>query len=128
MSTFATIRVGVTRTTISGGTLLRRPNSSARSAPMYRPPILVAQFSRSTGSSEVRAVPAIVTKLNGALIVPAQRHPGIAQDRPALDRVSPSREDHLITIKIHPDRRDMRRAVRPDDAEFGRARRSLEHE
>ncbi len=33
-STFATTRVGVTRTTISGGTPLRRPYSSARSAPM----------------------------------------------------------------------------------------------
>jgi hypothetical protein len=33
-STLATTRAGVTRTTISGATLLRRPYSSARSAPM----------------------------------------------------------------------------------------------
>src|ERR1700737_1784058 len=45
------ILVGRTRTTSSPGTALRWPNSLARCAPMYRPPIRVAISSRSSAPS-----------------------------------------------------------------------------
>ena len=51
MSNPAMTLVGRTRTTTSPGTALRRPNSSARSAPMYRAPVRVAMSSTSCGSS-----------------------------------------------------------------------------
>src|SRR5687767_421045 len=65
MSILATTFDGVTRTTISGGTALRRPYWSARAGPMYRAAIRVAQVRSWSGSVETFAVPASVTKLNG---------------------------------------------------------------
>src|SRR5437763_5637088 len=101
MSTLATIRVGVTRTTNSGGTPLRRPNSSARPAPMYRPPMRAAHCTRSP--ADAAAIPATVTKLNGGRS--SSQHSdtrGIAQDGLALDRVRRRHEHDLVAVEIDP--------------------------
>ena len=50
-SAVAITRSGRSRTSSSPGTAFRRPNSSARSAPMYRPAIAVAKCSSSSRSS-----------------------------------------------------------------------------
>ncbi len=55
------IRVGVTRTTSSPGTALRRPYSSARAGPMYRAASRVAHRRSKSGSSISTAVPSIRT-------------------------------------------------------------------
>ncbi|MET4428761.1 hypothetical protein ABIA65_002054 [Mycolicibacterium sp. 624] len=49
--------VGVIRTTSSPGTPLRRPNSSARSWPMYRAAIRVAVSRRSVSFALIEAMP-----------------------------------------------------------------------
>ncbi len=60
-----TTRPGRRRTTSSPATPLRAPYSSARSAPMYRPPSRVAQRRTSARSSLISTTPSTTTKLNG---------------------------------------------------------------
>ena len=61
----ATTLVIRSRTSSSPGTPLRAPNSAARSAPMYRAPIVVAQRRSSPRSPDTVATPSIMTKEYG---------------------------------------------------------------
>src|SRR5262249_9067437 len=61
MSACAMTRVGVIRTRSSPGTAFRAPNSSARSAPMYRAPTAVAHRWSSSRSSDSVAPPSTTT-------------------------------------------------------------------
>ena len=120
---------GVTRTTISGGTALRRPYCSAASSPMYRAAIRVrpvqqlGRIGRRGGRTRHRD-----ERERRPFVVEAQCDPAVAQDRLALDRVGRGHEHDLIAVEVDPDGSDVRAAVDAGDRELGGAGRHGGHE
>src|SRR6056297_1776394 len=108
--------VGVNSMTTCPGPLLRRPNSSARSGPMYRAPMSVATRTvRSGSSSTMRAVASIFTKAYGGASRSTTRQARgsaasaavLAEPRPVSMRIRPSSSyrNHTGTTVGLPDRR-----------------------
>ncbi len=105
----ATTLTGRRRTTSSPGTPLRLPNSSARSAPMYRAPIAVAARSNSAGSSAQLSLALDLDEPERRLLqVDAQGGPRIPGQGAALRRLAARVEHEAVAFDDEPHRGDQR--------------------
>jgi hypothetical protein len=120
MSKQAITLVGRSRTTNSPGTPLRRPNSSARSGPMYRADRrrrrdqlrwILRQFGYSLDLDE---------RIRRLLKVHADRGARVASQRPALSSVLASVEHQPVAVDHEPHRNDQRTTVSGAIAQLAR--------